>query len=46
MFRRNSNHDGHDTDVNDEPDNEIDDNRPEGGKIDKSHESNLFLSLS
>ena len=46
MLRWNSNHHGHDTDVNDEPGNEIDDDRPEGGEIDESHESNLFLSRS
>jgi hypothetical protein len=42
MLRRNSNHHGHDTDVNDEPGNEIDDDRPEGGEIDESHESKSF----
>ena len=46
MLRRDSNHDGHDTDVNDEPGGEIEYNRPEGGKIDEPHASNLFLSLS
>ena len=46
MPRGNSNHDGHHTDVNDEPSNEIDDNRPEGGEIDEPHESNLSLSPS
>ena len=44
MLLGNSNHNGHDTHVNDEPGNEIDDNRPEGGDIDESHESNLSLS--
>jgi len=32
MSRGNSNHHGHHTDVNDEPNNEIDDNRPESGR--------------
>ena len=46
MLRGNSNHDGHHADVNDEPGNEIDNNRPEGGEIDEPHESNLSLSPS
>jgi hypothetical protein len=43
MLRRNSNHNGHHTDVNDEPHDEINDNRPEGGKINKPHDFNFFL---
>ena len=46
MPRGNSNHDGHHTDVNDEPGNEIDDNRPESRKMDEPHASNLSLSRS
>ena len=43
MFRRNSNHDGHHTDMNDEPGDKIEDDRPEGGKIDEPHDFNFFL---
>lgn len=46
MLRWDSNHNGHDTDVNDEPGNKIEYNRPEGGKIDEPHEFNFRLSLS
>jgi len=46
MLRRDSHHDGHHTDVNDEPGDEIEYNRPESGKIDEPHASNLFPLLS
>jgi hypothetical protein len=44
MPRGNSNHNGHHTDVNDEPNDEIDSDRPEGGEIEEPHESNFPLS--
>lgn len=46
MLRGNSNHDGHDTEVDDEPSNEINGYRPDRGEKDESHESNFSRSQS